>query len=359
MAFLLSAGSAIISTMVSILLFIPMLILKTFRKEKPINGGWSNWEASNECSSDNSDSVELTRRCDNPAPAFGGKYCTPDEELLRLTKIQSCPQCNIDHEDWVISEPCKFDPVTKTYRHWMVRGNSDDLTSCKVQGKWNDNICPAVYGNLSDWSGMMSQTILTGGIAVSAVKFLGTWGELQNPTYGRVTTSTLMVTKLKIYDSDDNMVYDLPAMIIDGSQAAEPVADVDQLSKTVQVGPFPMVSRIEFDIFVSASQRPQPVTIINGEDIVSEVTPEPYGLTTHSYPISQKVIDVSITKCDSTQSGTVNWSRTCSNPQYILGTNYTDEDEDNGLGIAGQPREPSTYCDQSDGYSLTKTTECP
>ncbi|XP_078001337.1 A disintegrin and metalloproteinase with thrombospondin motifs 9-like [Glandiceps talaboti] len=58
----------------------------------PINGGWSPWEKYSECSRTCNGGIKYaTRKCTNPVPQNGGKYCLGRRTKYRSCRTKSCP----------------------------------------------------------------------------------------------------------------------------------------------------------------------------------------------------------------------------------------------------------------------------
>eukprot|EP00079_Xenopus_tropicalis_P032548 XP_017946319.1 PREDICTED: A disintegrin and metalloproteinase with thrombospondin motifs 12 [Xenopus tropicalis] len=58
-----------------------------------INGGWGAWTPWSHCSRTCGAGAEnAERKCNNPQPKFGGKYCTGERKRYRICNIQPCPK---------------------------------------------------------------------------------------------------------------------------------------------------------------------------------------------------------------------------------------------------------------------------
>ncbi|XP_066458569.1 A disintegrin and metalloproteinase with thrombospondin motifs 12 isoform X2 [Eleutherodactylus coqui] len=58
-----------------------------------VNGGWSTWTSWSHCTRTCGAGVQSAeRKCNNPAPKFGGKYCTGERKRYRMCKTNPCPK---------------------------------------------------------------------------------------------------------------------------------------------------------------------------------------------------------------------------------------------------------------------------
>ncbi|KAG9488387.1 hypothetical protein GDO78_007934 [Eleutherodactylus coqui] len=56
-----------------------------------VNGGWSTWTSWSHCTRTCGAGVQSAeRKCNNPAPKFGGKYCTGERKRYRMCKTYPC-----------------------------------------------------------------------------------------------------------------------------------------------------------------------------------------------------------------------------------------------------------------------------
>ena len=59
---------------------------------KPVDGGYGQWSSYGDCSKSCGGGTQMrTRKCDSPAPAFGGKDCFGPNQNFRLCNKQKCP----------------------------------------------------------------------------------------------------------------------------------------------------------------------------------------------------------------------------------------------------------------------------
>jgi hypothetical protein len=310
----------------------------------PVDGTWSDWVASGSCDNETSDPYEQSRSCDGQA--YGGAYCVADDDGLLLTKTEACPLCAIDHDDWVVSEPCKFDPQTGTYKDWLIRGTNTDLSSCAVQGKWSDTECAPMLGEYSDWNSTMPQTNITGGGA--AVDKIVLYGDYQVKATINGVTSRLTLNKLELYNEVNDVVWSAPA----GNWSSIGI-NFPRVVKTFDIGSFPMTTKVEFN----GTGGNGYMEIWSGASKIKTVNFGMSGIAIALFPLVNTTTVVDATICDPNQSGDISWDRTCDGAQYVAGTLYSDADEVAGLGSSGQPRDPATYC-APDVDGLMKTTDC-
>uniref|UniRef100_A0AAR2LAV3 ADAM metallopeptidase with thrombospondin type 1 motif, 12 n=1 Tax=Pygocentrus nattereri TaxID=42514 RepID=A0AAR2LAV3_PYGNA len=74
-----------------------------------VNGGWGQWSTWSHCSRTCSSGVQSAEReCDQPKPAFGGKYCTGERKRYRICNTTPCAQKHPTFREMQCSE---FDTV--------------------------------------------------------------------------------------------------------------------------------------------------------------------------------------------------------------------------------------------------------
>lgn len=57
-----------------------------------VDGGWSEWSASSECSvTCGKGKSTRTRECNNPAPQNGGSYCLGTDSINEKCELEKCP----------------------------------------------------------------------------------------------------------------------------------------------------------------------------------------------------------------------------------------------------------------------------
>lgn len=58
-----------------------------------IHGNWGSWSSWSSCTRTCGAGVAVAERhCDNPSPAYGGRYCTGDRKRYRICNTQDCPE---------------------------------------------------------------------------------------------------------------------------------------------------------------------------------------------------------------------------------------------------------------------------
>lgn len=58
----------------------------------PIDGGWGEWSSWSECSRTCGAGVSvMSRDCNHPTPAYGGKYCVGERKRYSICNTQPCP----------------------------------------------------------------------------------------------------------------------------------------------------------------------------------------------------------------------------------------------------------------------------
>ncbi|CAH1403032.1 unnamed protein product [Nezara viridula] len=73
----------------------------------PINGNWGEWSDWSECSTTCGYSIKMRmRRCNNPAPAFGGLPCSGNSRDVTLCKKPKCEESYVGWSQWSGWSPC-------------------------------------------------------------------------------------------------------------------------------------------------------------------------------------------------------------------------------------------------------------
>ncbi|KAK6177213.1 hypothetical protein SNE40_015357 [Patella caerulea] len=129
------------------------------RKVCPVNGKWSDWSEFSPCSETcGQGMMRKTRRCDNPAPAGGGRQCSGQSVVNKKCEIAKCPQ-NGGWSLWSTWGPCKVtcgsgyrtrtrtcDSPPALYGGAECEGEAEELKECRVE-----RACP-VDGEWSPWT---------------------------------------------------------------------------------------------------------------------------------------------------------------------------------------------------------------
>jgi hypothetical protein len=122
-----------------------------------INGQWGPYKTVTECSVEcNGGTLTESRKCNNPAPANGGKTCSGDTSRILPCNAQGCP-VNGEFSPWVTSSSCSKDCGTGVFTEIRQCNNptpANGGTMC--EGPTSENLlcntqrCP-VNGGFSDW----------------------------------------------------------------------------------------------------------------------------------------------------------------------------------------------------------------
>ncbi|XP_019856518.1 PREDICTED: cartilage oligomeric matrix protein-like isoform X2 [Amphimedon queenslandica] len=125
----------------------------------PVDGGWSDWTDWSDCSLTCGNGTRTrTRKCDNPAPLFGGAQCKGPKEDTELCSLGHCP-VDCEWREWQEWEPCSkscgggrqvrrrfYQPPQ--YGGKLCEGRAVQLQECNAQH------CPIDGGwtGWTDWS---------------------------------------------------------------------------------------------------------------------------------------------------------------------------------------------------------------
>ncbi|XP_067139893.1 A disintegrin and metalloproteinase with thrombospondin motifs 3-like [Centruroides vittatus] len=131
----------------------------------PQNGQWGTWSEFTPCSRSCGIGVRFRiRKCDNPRPLYGGKYCAGKSEELEICNIESCPFLTDFREEqcfqiqkymqlsskqsqltWLPFEPedislkCKLTCMSKETKEFLFGENVIDGTYCSYDNR--NSIC--------------------------------------------------------------------------------------------------------------------------------------------------------------------------------------------------------------------------
>ncbi|XP_077383579.1 A disintegrin and metalloproteinase with thrombospondin motifs 16 isoform X4 [Festucalex cinctus] len=99
---------------------------------RPQHGQWSEWSAWSVCSRTcQSGVIYRDRQCNNPRPAYGGKFCEGSSRSYKLCNTQDCPQNAVDYRTQQCAE---FN--SKLFRGWHYTWRPytrvDDQDVCKL-----------------------------------------------------------------------------------------------------------------------------------------------------------------------------------------------------------------------------------
>ncbi|KAL7038269.1 hypothetical protein ACKWTF_009531 [Chironomus riparius] len=101
----------------------------------PIHGGWGEWSEFGDCSRTCGGGVQsAVRKCDNPTPANGGKFCVGQKIQHRSCNTQDCPDDKIDFR----AEQCsrfdnnKFNLELQRDAKWLPKYGLPEKDECKL-----------------------------------------------------------------------------------------------------------------------------------------------------------------------------------------------------------------------------------
>ncbi|XP_020914481.1 A disintegrin and metalloproteinase with thrombospondin motifs 19 [Exaiptasia diaphana] len=101
------------------------------------DGGWSSWSRWSPCSRSCGTGVSsISRKCNNPRPQYGGRYCTGEDEMHKLCNVKPCPKESLDFR---VVQCSKFNNKryrAKVYRSWlpMISDRQPCVLFCRPKG---------------------------------------------------------------------------------------------------------------------------------------------------------------------------------------------------------------------------------
>ncbi|CAG2214239.1 Hemicentin-1,Coadhesin,Thrombospondin-2,Thrombospondin-1,Mucin-like protein [Mytilus edulis] len=134
----------------------------------PINGGWSGWSVSSDCTATcGGGSISYKRTCTNPAPAYEGVYCSGEDTKSESCNTHNCP-VNGEWSDWTASgctAACGGGSMSysRTCNNPAPAHGGDDCSGSRTKSEsCNTQSCP-VNGGWSDWTSWAACSLDCGG----------------------------------------------------------------------------------------------------------------------------------------------------------------------------------------------------
>ncbi|XP_071145403.1 SCO-spondin-like [Mytilus edulis] len=134
----------------------------------PVNGGWSGWSTSSSCSATcGGGSISYKRTCTNPAPAYLGAYCSGSDIKSESCNTHNCP-VNGEWSDWTASgctAACGGGSMSysRTCNNPAPDHGGDDCSGSRTKSEpCNTQSCP-VNGGWSDWTSWAACSLDCGG----------------------------------------------------------------------------------------------------------------------------------------------------------------------------------------------------
>uniref|UniRef100_W5KZF1 ADAM metallopeptidase with thrombospondin type 1 motif 16 n=1 Tax=Astyanax mexicanus TaxID=7994 RepID=W5KZF1_ASTMX len=98
----------------------------------PVHGQWSSWSSWSDCSRTCESGVTYRERhCNNPKPAYGGRFCEGPSRTYKLCNTEDCPQNAVNFRDAQCAE-FNSKPFRGWYYSWKPYTRVDDQDVCKL-----------------------------------------------------------------------------------------------------------------------------------------------------------------------------------------------------------------------------------
>ncbi|XP_066539063.1 A disintegrin and metalloproteinase with thrombospondin motifs 16 isoform X2 [Hoplias malabaricus] len=99
---------------------------------RPVHGLWSSWSNWSSCSRSCESGVTYRERhCNNPRPAYGGRFCEGSSRYYKLCNTENCPQGSVDFRAAQCAE-FNSKPFRGWYYNWKPYTRVDDQDVCKL-----------------------------------------------------------------------------------------------------------------------------------------------------------------------------------------------------------------------------------
>ncbi|XP_056401344.1 A disintegrin and metalloproteinase with thrombospondin motifs 12 isoform X1 [Hyla sarda] len=135
-----------------------------------VNGGWGMWTSWSHCTRTCGAGVQSAeRKCNNPEPKFGGKYCTGERKRYRMCKTNPCPKNQLSFRQMQCAE---FDTVVyKNELHtWYPiynTANPCELHCRNAEANFVDKLLDAVIDGTPCFEGNESRDVCINGMCKS------------------------------------------------------------------------------------------------------------------------------------------------------------------------------------------------
>ncbi|XP_053304114.1 A disintegrin and metalloproteinase with thrombospondin motifs 12 [Spea bombifrons] len=140
------------------------------RHPESIHGGWGTWSAWSHCTRTCGAGVQSAeRKCNNPEPKYGGKYCTGERKRYRLCKTFPCPNTGPSFRQMQCSE---FDtvPYKNELYQWIPIYNTENPCAlhCRpTDANFADKLLDAVIDGTPCFDGNNSKDVCINGMCKS------------------------------------------------------------------------------------------------------------------------------------------------------------------------------------------------
>uniref|UniRef100_A0A8C5LHH5 A disintegrin and metalloproteinase with thrombospondin motifs 12 n=2 Tax=Leptobrachium leishanense TaxID=445787 RepID=A0A8C5LHH5_9ANUR len=126
------------------------------KQPETINGGWGAWTSWSHCTRTCGAGMQTAeRKCNNPEPKYGGKYCTGERKRYRICKIFPCPKDTPSFRQMQCSE---FDtvPYKNELHQWVPlynTGNPCELNCKPEDANFADKLLDSVIDGTPCYEG--------------------------------------------------------------------------------------------------------------------------------------------------------------------------------------------------------------
>ncbi|KAM8814401.1 A disintegrin and metalloproteinase with thrombospondin motifs 12 [Rhynchonycteris naso] len=137
------------------------------KKPESIPGGWGRWSPWSHCSRTCGAGAQSAERlCNNPAPKFGGKYCTGERKRYRLCNVHPC---GLDVPTFRQMQCSEFDtvPYKNEFYNWFPVFNPAhpcELYCRPIDGQFSEKMLDAVIDGTPCFEGGSSRNVCINGI---------------------------------------------------------------------------------------------------------------------------------------------------------------------------------------------------
>ncbi|XP_053557160.1 A disintegrin and metalloproteinase with thrombospondin motifs 12 [Bombina bombina] len=140
------------------------------KQPETINGRWGAWTPWSHCTRTCGAGVQSAeRKCNNPEPKFGGRYCTGERKRYRICKTTPCTK---NHQSFRHMQCSEFDtvPYNNELHQWIPiynTANPCELHCKPIEGKFAEKLLDAVIDGTPCFEGNNSKDVCINGMCKS------------------------------------------------------------------------------------------------------------------------------------------------------------------------------------------------